>query len=174
MKYKDLPVNGQNIFVDNKGQKIYYNLFTKKGYIIPKKDEEKFKRYQSRIMLPIITFIFTYILFELKIYVAIGLTLASLAIIEYRFYKLINSYTIISNFNINKFQKQELSEEVKKEMFKKSIIYYVIALILIVNGFLLPLGIKSNDLNIYIGINVILAILVLYYAINLTLSLRKK
>lgn len=44
-------ISGRNIYLDRRGQTVYYDMFSKKGYIIDSNAENKFYIYRNRYIL---------------------------------------------------------------------------------------------------------------------------
>ena len=48
MKRENLNLAGSNIYLDRYGDRVYYNVFNKNGYIVSQQAEQKFKLFYYR------------------------------------------------------------------------------------------------------------------------------
>lgn len=173
-KIKDEKLNGINIYYDKNNQAIYYNPLYKKAYIISSKFESSFKKFQSRFIIPIVVFIFLYVLFKLNIYISITISLVSFVLIEYRFYKFLNNCTLIANFNSERYVHSNASKDYtknKKFIIIRFIVYLSLTILLIVNANITP-AVKQDV--ILKTLNYSLAAASLFFSVKLALSLIKK
>lgn len=95
---KTKELEGINIYVDKKGQKLYWDPFTKKAYVITKNKEKTFQNLYNIPIYIILVGIFCYILFELSWWISLLAMVITGVFLTYRFYKFLNNCTSYNNF----------------------------------------------------------------------------
>jgi len=162
---KDVVLSGANIYYDKHNRAVYYNKRTKVGYVIPKEVEQKMQPLLYRYILGIIVFIFCEILFKINIWISIGLSIACIILLEYRFRSLLASFPTFQNYDINKTKKssEELAELKNGDLILRFFLYIALAILLIVNLFVTENMLENTALVIA---SVVVAIGAAYMAIR--------
>lgn len=170
MKKKNNELIGINIYRNKNNQNIYYYFLNKKAYIIKPEAEFSFKRFQSRLIIPILVFVFTYILFNLHLILSLVIALASLILIEYRFYRFLNNCVVINNFNPKKYIASYDAVKIKNSKFNflRLFVYLGISILLTVNAFMVEK--VANDI-ILKTLNLSLALASLFFFIKLLITI---
>lgn len=137
-------ISGFNVYKDRKNRDIYYDMITKKGYVITKDDMGQFNFYSRRLFVPIIALI---LLAPLKIGgVEIGFTKAAiislvLMIITELFYRFrfLRSLKVVPNFQPEKrsgYIEQLSNSAEKSNLIIRSLLYIALSILVLVFGYL--------------------------------------
>lgn len=94
-------VTGRNIYIDKRERTIYYKKTKKQGFVIKPGTETQFKAFYNRYILGFIAIVFLEILFLHNLVISIPLGLVAIIYMEFKWRKLIDSYTMIQDFEPN-------------------------------------------------------------------------
>ncbi|MFV0379867.1 MAG: hypothetical protein ACK5KQ_03475 [Anaerorhabdus sp.] len=157
-KDKSFVLSGRNIYYDKHDRAIYYNKRNRIGYIIPKAFERTFQNFQNRYVIGLIVFIFINILFNINIYISLGVSAVAVAFLEYKYQNSLRNMTQIANFNFKNAKKsiEELQEMSKGAIILRAILYFLLSILIILNLYL------SKEL--YSNIPVVIACFILSFA----------
>lgn len=133
-------VSGISIYQDKHGRNVYYDIFTKNGYLILDSTASKFNFYQKRIIFPIIVFalLLNYRMgdFYVDVYGALFSALAVFAGLEYFFrFHFLRSLTVIPNFQRTKKESylvQLSNKNDKGKLIIKGLLYIIFAVLLFI------------------------------------------
>ncbi|MCF0105512.1 MAG: hypothetical protein HUJ53_01990 [Holdemanella sp.] len=157
---------GNRIYRDKKGYLIYYIPKRKIGYQIRKDQEKVFKTYRQRLSIAFVTFIFFFLLLKVNIYLSLFAAFAVYALLEYRFRKLLNTFTRVTNFtpehihtNLN-----TMKDETVSKIGLRILLYATLSILIIVNSCTNE-AIRSNSLAVYAsyGISAVSALFAVKY-----------
>ncbi len=128
---------GKNIFRDTHGNIIYYHERQNVSYRIPPNKENTFVTFRSRYTLDLICFTFLYILFDLNIYLSVGICAVTGIFLEYRYRsflkKLVHSNGLKQSAKLKSTdQAVELS---RGAMLLRIVLYIALAALLVINTF---------------------------------------
>lgn len=132
-------VTGRNIYTDNKGRTIYYRKRTQQGFVIRPGSERAFKGYSNRFVVALVAAIFFYALIYENVWIAAIIGAVVLAFMQYRWNMLLNTYTMIQNFEP---EKHESTLELIKQMDQSAILlrivlYLALAILILINAYLM-------------------------------------
>lgn len=155
----DQKVSGINVFYDSKDRPIYFDRFSKNGYLI--KDVEKtYNFYSMRFAIGIIGAIISYA-FNLSIGICIGIGVVLYVFMEFQFRRFLRNLTVYKNFKPEK-KISRIEAEMSMETNKialKSFLFIVLAILLVLNC------IQEQYTGIVMIINYILAAISVLYAL---------
>lgn len=135
-------VTGFNIYKDKRNHDIYYDVFTKEGYMITKNEISKLNFYQKRFIIPIIIFSLTYTInifnFEFGIVGAGAAAVLAFVCMEYFFrFRFLNTMVVVPNFVPNKqedYFHQLANGSPLSNLIIKGILYLALGVLLILFG----------------------------------------
>ena len=136
-------VTGFNIYKDKKNRDVYYDSFTKEGYVITSAEVAKLNFYQKRFIIPVIIFALTYTIdlfgFKFGIMGAAAASLISFVCAEYFFrFRFLKSMIILPNFVPNKqedYFHQLATSSPLSTLIIKGLLYIALGILLIVFGY---------------------------------------
>lgn len=99
-----IGVSGLHIYLDERGRAIYYDVFSKCGYVLTN-NENRYRQYSMRFILGLIGFILT-LMFNLPYWLCILVGILVYAFMEYKFRTFLKSLVKIENFKCNEKAKQ--------------------------------------------------------------------
>lgn len=165
---KNTLLTGKNIYRDSHGNIIYFNEKQNISYRIPHEKENTFATFRSRYALVLICFVFLYILFNLNVYLSIGLCAAIAIFLEFRYRSFLRN--LVHSNGLGKKEKlksmDETLELTKGAVALRIVLYLALAVLLVINTFVSanvignkPVIVISDMIAIlagYIGIRYIL------------------
>ncbi len=138
---------GINIYRDKKGQKVYLDPFSRKAFIITPEKKDRFLALNNVPLYGILTFVFTYVMFELNIYVSLAVSLAVAVVMEWRFRRFLNGCTFYSNTRFLKQHADRVVSSSEDLSILKPLLHLALALVLILSA----IFIRTNDSLVYGG-----------------------
>lgn len=164
-------VSGVNIYKDEKGRTIYFNIFDKNGYVLDGY-EKGYKKLSSRYALAAISGIFAFLL-NFSVLVSIGVVFFVVIYFEVRFRLFLKRLTIIKGFHPAARVSKVSADQ--KDQTSKMILRIILLLILVV---LIPINaINNNYQDFFLYINyaftALALLLTLYYSYILYIKLKK-
>lgn len=159
-------IRGFNMYLDEKNQDVYYDVFTKTGYIIKEDKAKKFDMYKNRYILVFMGAILSVnFLFDLTWTIIASLIL--LIALEYSFrFKFLKSCPMIMNFKKGKKAQFETHENKGKEIVR-IILYLLFAGLIIANAYVAQLD------QWLVGLSYVAAVIAVYAAYRSLTYLRK-
>ena len=148
---------GLHIYKDKRGQIIYLDPFSQKAYIITNEKKERFMALNNVPLYGALTFVFSYVMFELNIYLSLALSCIVTLLFEWRFHRFLDSCSFYRNFQFVRGHRDLLAPSAKTARIFKAFLHLALAVILILSVIL----IESNDPLVYGG-SIALAIAFLY------------
>lgn len=135
---KEVVLTGRNIFIDKRKRVIYYNRRNKVGYVISSGSESNYQLLNVRYVIAVIAFIFAYLLFHVNIFISIAISILTAALLEYRYRKLLDSYTQISRFDYENAEKSinAPTSYTNGALIIRIALYLALAILIIVNLFI--------------------------------------
>lgn len=137
IKDEKVSPSGINIYQDDRGRTIYFDRFTKRGYVITDKETKNYMTFQNRFFIALAALILTYSLVK-NIFVAIFVCLLVVVALELAFRKkFLARLTYMSNFKPMHRQcivKQLANKTSKTRLLLKSILYLTLAVLLVLNA----------------------------------------
>lgn len=134
---KDI-LTGRNIYIDKRNRTVYYDMFTKTGYVIPHEDEKKMFLYKNRLPIILLASILSIdTLFDTTMAVIFGVLLFLILEVYYRF-AIFKKFKTSSSFDRKKI-KSPLNAIVEANEKGKSIIlvglYIAFSILVIINAY---------------------------------------
>lgn len=137
-------VTGFNIYKDKKNRDIYYDTFSKEGYVITPNDVSQLNFYQKRFILPVIIFALTYTIdlfgFKFGVMGAGAAAILSFVCVEYFFrFRFLKSMITIPNFVPNKqedYFHQVATSAPFATLILKGLLYIALGVALVIFGYL--------------------------------------
>lgn len=160
---KQKELEGINIYHDKKGQKVYLDPFTKKGYVITKQKEKSFQTINNVALYTILVGVFCYVLFEFPWWVSLIAMIASAVLLEYRFYKFLNNCTVYANFKPDKKNQPTSYSSPDSIIYLKIALFTLLAILLILSVTLYP----TTQKYVFFG-SIAIAIVCFFIAIKYT------
>ena len=130
---KQKELEGINIYLDKKGQKVYLDPFTKKGYVITPAKEKSFQTINNIPLYVILVGVFCYVLFEFPWWVSLIAMAVSAALLTYRFYKFLGNCTTYANFKPDKKNQPTSYSSPDFIIYMKIFLFTLLAILLIVS-----------------------------------------
>lgn len=130
---KPKELEGINIYIDKKGQKVYLDSFTKKGYVITPAKEKTFQTINNIPLYTVLVGVFCYVLFEFPWWVTLIAMLASAALLTYRFYKFLGNCTTYANFKPDKKNLPTSYSSPDSIIYMKIVLFSLLAILLIIS-----------------------------------------
>lgn len=130
---KQKELEGINIYLDKKGQKVYLDPFTKKGYVITPAKEKSFQTINNIHLYVILVGVFCYVLFEFPWWVSLIAMAISAALLTYRFYKFLGNCTTYANFKPDKKNQPTSYSSPDFIIYMKIVLFTLLAILLIVS-----------------------------------------
>lgn len=134
---KNTLLTGKNIYRDSHGNIIYYNEKQNISYRIPHEKENTFATFRSRYALVLICFVFLYILFNLNVYLSLGLCALIAVFLEFRYRSFLKN--LVHSTGLGKKEKlksmDETLELTKGAIILRVVLYLALAILLVVNTF---------------------------------------
>lgn len=134
---KDI-LTGRNIYIDKRNRTVYYDVFTKIGYVIPPEDERKMFLYKNRLAIILFAAILTIdTVFNIIVAAILGIALFLIIEAYYRFF-IFKKFKVSSSFDREK-RKSQLKTIVETNEKGKSIIliglYIAFSILVIINAY---------------------------------------
>lgn len=171
-KTKDGSLISKNIYVDKKGRVIYYKKSQNTGYVITPGSENTFFTLSSRAIAALVAIAFVTVFSPSLWFVGLAIGAVVYGYMENKFRKLLSTYPQIQGFDPSKFKSTEETQVIdKKKFIIKTVLSFVIAVLLVINAFTSP---DIKDSNILIAANCIVAVAFLYYGVIGVMKLNKK
>lgn len=137
MKKKNIDLAGMNIYLNEYGNTVYYNMFDKKGYIVGHKIEQKFRLFYYRYFLIIALLVILGDYF--KSFTNTLLAGGALAIIVEVYFRKVFLKQLKSIENFKRDKKVDKLEMIiknkeKDKLIMKSCAYAVISVLIVINA----------------------------------------
>lgn len=166
-------VTGRNIYIDKHDRTIYYNKRKRQGFVIKPGTETQFKAFYNRYILGFIAIVFLEILFLHNLIFSIPLGVAAIIYMEFKWHKLIDSYTMIQDFEPNEHRSSfdYIIGLDTNALILRIVLYIALSVCLVLNIYTNP-EIENN--MILVIASYIVAALGLYMAARFIYALSKK
>ena len=159
--FKNRKPEGINIYKDEKEQTIYYDLFTKKAYIISTAKEKQFSVLNNVSLYSILVFVFAYTLFNLSLPISAIIAVLVFVILEWRLHRFLNNCTFIRNFKPDKLSKSNETSLSTGFLVIKALAYMVLGLLLVIS-----VTVFKTDKSLVFGGSMALAIASFYMSLK--------
>lgn len=100
-------VSGWHVYKDERGRAVYYDVFSKTGYILAN-NEDRYKQFSMRFVLGAIGFILM-LMFDMPIWLCVLAGVAVYGFLEFRFRRFLKNLVRVENFKCNEKMKSEAS-----------------------------------------------------------------
>lgn len=159
-----LKLGGIHIYEDNHGRAVYYDVFTKCGYVLDDR-EQAYRPYAMRFVIGIFAAILTY-MFELPIWLCILLGVVAYGVMEVKFRKFLTTVPTMIDFKPTKRVGlvESAADDTKNRILLKLLLYFALAVLIILNayqqkyrGFMLALNYVISVFGVAFGVIQILA-----------------
>ena len=133
---KIIALSGRNIFVNNKGQTIYYVKSSRIGYVIPESEFNRFRMLQNRIVIGAVAAIFLSVFANVSYLMSGILGIAVYVFLEFVLRsKLLPKCTQFANFVPEKAKStiEVMAQEDNKRLILKIVLWFALSILLIVN-----------------------------------------
>lgn len=166
-------ITGRNIYIDKHERTIYYNKMKRQGFVIKPGTETQFRAFYHRYILGFIAIVFLEILFLHNLMISIPFGVAAIIYMEFKWRKLINSYTMIQDFEPNEHRNsfEYIIGLDTNALILRIVLYIALSVCLVLNIYTNPEIEKSMLLVIA---SYIVAALGLYMAARFIYALSKK
>lgn len=164
--FQHKELEGINIYLDKKGQKVYLDPITKNGYVIPEAKQKQFKTYSNVALYAGLSAIFAYVLFELNIIISILIGIVVFGILEWRFRSFLNNCTMYAAFKPEKKHQPTAYDSPNSIIYIKIVLYLVLAGLLVATCFM---G-ETKNASVYVA-SICIAIAAVYIAVRYVLIL---
>lgn len=164
------PVRGFNIYLDDLDRYVYYDYFTNQGYLLLEKNTKQFYFYQNRFLYIAILMILL-ASFVPNIWLCLGVGALAALVFEYFFrMKYLPSLTRLGSFKKERKASsvtRKLNPDTKGKLMLKSLLYVVLAVLLVLNAY-----IEAYEPWL-VGLSCLIAVVAIFIAIyNFRLGLR--
>lgn len=163
-------ITGRNIYLDNHGQTVFYDVLTKKGYIIDNKVESKFYLLKNRFFLIAIAIILLGEYFSNWIQAVIaGAAICILAELYFRF-MFLKSLRETTKFDRGKRQtmlKATIESNEPRKVLLRAVLYCAFAILIVANALMM-----KADIAIIV-ISILLCVAASYCAVINVIALIK-
>lgn len=123
------------MYVDERNRDIYYDIFTKNGYVIDEKRAKRFNMFKNRFILVFMGAVLA-VNFVLDLNVTIILSVLALAALEYSFrFKFLAHCTMIPKFKKGKRAVFDEHEDKPKEILR-IVLYLLFAGLIVANAYI--------------------------------------
>lgn len=130
--------SGIHIYIDDKGRDVYYDVFTKRGYVIQEKNRSTYARFENRYLLCIILIILLCSITDnYLLSIIIGVVAAIIYEIAFRF-NFLTTLVAINNFKPkekNSIINQIANSNQKQKTIIKVILYIALAVLIVINAY---------------------------------------
>lgn len=134
---KTTLLTGADIYQDAHGNLIYYNKKKNIAYRIPAAKENTFVTYRSRFVLGAILFIFLYILFNVNMYISLGVAALAVVFMQWKYQAFLKQMPQSSGF-MRKGKIRPVDDTVeltRGALILRVVLYLALAILLVVNTF---------------------------------------
>lgn len=156
---ENVGVSGPHIYLDERGRCVYFDVFSKNGYILAN-NESKYKQLSMRFMLGLIALILM-LMFNMPIWICILVGILVYGFMEYKFRRFLNTLTKIENFKCN--EKAKSSGTIKSmdtnKVWVKFFCLVLFAVLIVVNAQ------NEGYSGMYLYLNYIVCALSVIYAL---------
>ncbi|MCL2321635.1 MAG: hypothetical protein FWC47_05945 [Oscillospiraceae bacterium] len=164
------PVKGWNIYVDERGRTVYFDILTKIGYVIDENNQRLFYFFHNRYIIIIFGIIlFGDYLLDLKYTIAIGFILIIALELIFRFWYL-NKLKMLDNFTPRKkasVLNGLIEDNNPKKTLVMAVLYAAFSVLVVVNAVTQHMGIPL------IVLSSLLSLFTAYYSIIHVIALIK-
>lgn len=130
--------SGIHIYVDDKGRDVYYDVFTKRGYVIQEKNRASYAKFENRYLLCIIlTILLVSITNNYVLSIIIGVAVAIVYEVAFRG-TFLSTLVAINNFKPK--EKYSIIDQIansnqKSKTIIKAILYIALAILIVINAY---------------------------------------
>lgn len=167
MKKNVANLSGNNIYLDMYGDKVYYNIFDKNGYIISKQVEQKFRLFYYRYSVIFIVMILLGDYFNsLQNTLLVGSAAIVLVELYFRLFFL-NKLKVIKNFkreHKTSILESTINSKEKEKTLMKAVAYILLSVLIIINA------IQQNFNVVFLILSGLVAVYSFYIAIINTIA----
>ncbi|QNM12384.1 MULTISPECIES: hypothetical protein [Bacillota] len=159
-----LKLGGIHIYEDSHGRAVYYDVFTKCGYVLDDR-EQAYRPYAMRFVIGIFAAVLTY-MFELPLWMCLGLGVVAYGVMEVKFRKFLKTVPQMIDFKPKKRigLVESAADDTKNRILLKVLLYFALAVLIILNayqqkftGFMLGLNYLISVFGVVFGIIQIMA-----------------
>lgn len=161
---------GTNIYLDRYGDAVYYNIFNKNGYVIPKSEDQRFRVLYNRYSIIFIVLILLGDYFsslQSTLLVGIGVIVLTEAFFRGIY---LNKLKVIKNFKREKktsILEQTINSKEKEKIIMKAFAYVFLSILLVINA------IQQNFNAVFLILSCLVAMYSFYSAIINTVAFIK-
>lgn len=92
-------VSGWHVYKDERGRAVYYDVFSKNGYILAN-NEDRYKQFSMRFVMGAIGFILM-LMFDMPIWLCVLAGVGVYGFLEFRFRRFLKNLARVENFKCN-------------------------------------------------------------------------
>lgn len=133
---------GMNIYLDRKNRTVYYSPITRRAYQVPPSDFKRFRAFKARYVTVLAGFMVMLILcsdwMKLPLWVPIVLSLVIWGVIEYFYYRFLNSLPPYPKFDKSKLKpsyEMSITREERNKAWLRIVLYVVVGVLLVINAY---------------------------------------
>lgn len=127
-------VSGMHIYKDERGRAVYYDVFSKTGYILAN-NEARYKQFSMRFMMGIIGFVLM-MLFNMPIFVDVIVGLGVYGFMEYKFRQFLKTLVHVENFKCDEKMKSQQSIKTLEtnKVIIKMVLLIALSILIVINA----------------------------------------
>lgn len=159
-------ISGRNIYLDRRGQTVYYDTFSKKGYIIDPEVESKFYVYRNRYMLIALAVMLVGDYFpswSQAIIAGLGVCIIVELMYRFKFLRGLRQTTKFDRGNKRTLLKAIIEANDFKKTVLRAVLYVAFAVLIVVNALMMnaetPIIVICVALSIFAAYNAIVNIM---------------
>lgn len=148
-------ISGRNIYLDQHGQTVYYDPFTKKGYIIDKKIENKFFIYKNRfvlILMAIILFSEYFPSWKHATITGVAIYLLAEILFRFKFLRSLRQTTKFSRETRQTMLKSIIASKDQKRTVLRIILYLAFSILIVLNAITIKADIAVMVVSVLLSI----------------------
>ena len=127
-------VSGWHVYKDERGRAVYYDVFSKTGYILAN-NEDRYKQFSMRFVMGAIGFILM-LMFDMPIWLCVLAGVAVYGFLEFRFRRFLKNLTRVENFKCDEKMKSEASIKTLEtnKVILKMVLLIALSVLIVLNA----------------------------------------
>ena len=152
-------VSGWHVYMDERGRAVYYDVFSKTGYILAN-NEQRYKQFSMRFVMGAIGFILM-LMFDMPIWLCVLAGVAVYGFMEFKFRQFLKSLVRIENFKCDEKMKSEASIKTldTNKVLLKTVLLLALSILIIINAK------NENYQGWMLYLNYVISVLTLIFAL---------
>lgn len=152
-------VSSWHVYMDERGRAVYYDVFSKTGYILAN-NEQRYKQFSMRFVMGLIGFILM-LMFDMPIWLCVLVGVAVYGFMEFKFRQFLKSLVRIENFKCDEKMKSEASIKTldTNKVLLKTVLLLALSILIIINAK------NENYQGWMLYLNYVISVLTLIFAL---------